>query len=202
MCHKKVLDAEFGCFVHLNFSLHVPANHLFIVCMRLLKLVNLTPRMYLGESMLDTYQKDMIMIERSKGEVRKKERLLEKEEEERERQERRDREEEEEEEKGRKKRERRRRKEGKEKKAEDGDMSSVGHRSQSNDAKQESTYDDDEEEEEEEEGEEEEEKKSRGKKKRHKSRDKDKKTEKEKEQVAIPHRRIVSYNDLTSLSKR
>ena len=50
--------------------------------------------------------------------------------------------------------------------------------------------------------EEEEEKKSRGKKKRHKSRDKDKKTEKEKEQVAIPHRRIVSYNDLTSLSKR
>ena len=37
---KEVLDAEFGAFVHLGFSLHAPHQHVYLTYSRLLRLVN------------------------------------------------------------------------------------------------------------------------------------------------------------------
>jgi len=52
---KQVFDAEFGAFVHLGFNLHVPHQHVFLVCSRLLKLVYMSFQKYLGDDMRDLY---------------------------------------------------------------------------------------------------------------------------------------------------
>lgn len=36
---KEIFEAEFGAFVHLNFSLHYPLDHVYLMCSRLLKQV-------------------------------------------------------------------------------------------------------------------------------------------------------------------
>lgn len=46
---KDLFSAEFGAFVHLRFSLHIPAPHVRLVLMRFLKLLHKTPRQYFGD---------------------------------------------------------------------------------------------------------------------------------------------------------
>lgn len=79
---KELFEAEFGAYVHLNFSLHVPAAHLFVVYNRLLRLVNLSSGAYLGEHMLSVYAEDIRTIETGKATEREQRRRLREEEEE------------------------------------------------------------------------------------------------------------------------
>ena len=58
---KEVFDAEFGAFVHLGFTLLVPHQHVGLVCNRLLKLVYKTTKNYLGDELMDLYNKDICM---------------------------------------------------------------------------------------------------------------------------------------------
>lgn len=46
---KEILAAEFGCFVHLGFSLHIPHQHVHLVFSRLLKLLHKSNREYLKD---------------------------------------------------------------------------------------------------------------------------------------------------------
>lgn len=62
---KEVFEAEFGAFVHLGFSLHVPYPHVYLVYTRLLKLVNRSSRSYLGEEMSARYLNDLRELERA-----------------------------------------------------------------------------------------------------------------------------------------
>ena len=48
---KEVFEAEFGAFVQLGFSLHIPHQHVYLIYTRLLKLLHKTSRSYLGEEM-------------------------------------------------------------------------------------------------------------------------------------------------------
>ena len=48
-----------GCFVALGFTLHAPSPHLFLMCTRLLKLVNKSNRAYVGEDMLEMHASDL-----------------------------------------------------------------------------------------------------------------------------------------------
>jgi hypothetical protein len=60
---KEIFRAEFGAYVHLGFSLDLPQQHVHIVYMRLLKLVNKSNRAYLGEDMENVYT-DFVLLER------------------------------------------------------------------------------------------------------------------------------------------
>ena len=60
---KQVFDAEFGAYVHLGFSLHLPYTHVFCVYSRLLKLVHDNSRHYLGEEMHESYLQDILAQE-------------------------------------------------------------------------------------------------------------------------------------------
>jgi len=57
---KVVFEAEFGAFVQLNFSLHVPYPHVHLMYTRLLKLLNKSSKQYLGDDMSDLYASDLI----------------------------------------------------------------------------------------------------------------------------------------------
>ena len=46
---KEIFHAEFGCFVHLSFTLHIPHPHVHLVFSRLLKLLHKTNREYLKD---------------------------------------------------------------------------------------------------------------------------------------------------------
>ena len=56
VARKQVFEAEFGAFVHLGFNLHVPHQHVFLVCSRLLKLVYINFQKYLGDDLMDLYR--------------------------------------------------------------------------------------------------------------------------------------------------
>jgi hypothetical protein len=60
---KQILEAEFGVYVHLGFSLHISYTHIFCVYSRLLKLVHDTSKHYLGDEMQDTYLQDIFELE-------------------------------------------------------------------------------------------------------------------------------------------
>lgn len=51
----KVIDAEFSAFAHLEFSLHLPHQHIFVMYTRLLALVHKVPRSYLGDEIHNDY---------------------------------------------------------------------------------------------------------------------------------------------------
>jgi hypothetical protein len=53
----QIMDAEFGAFMHLNFSLHIPHEHIYIMYTRLLKQLHKTSRVYLGEERFSEYTK-------------------------------------------------------------------------------------------------------------------------------------------------
>lgn len=55
---KQVYEAEFGAFIHLGFTLHVPHSHVHLVYTRLLRLINKSSRAYLGEDMHEVYLQD------------------------------------------------------------------------------------------------------------------------------------------------
>lgn len=57
---KVVFEAEFGAFVQLNFSLHLPYPHVYLMYTRLLKLLNKSSKQYLGEDMSDLYASDLV----------------------------------------------------------------------------------------------------------------------------------------------
>ena len=78
---RQLFDAEFGTFVHLGFTLHVPAPQLFTVFTRLLKLVNRTPRGYIDSEIMETHTNDIFTVERAKQTVRLQRREKEEEEE-------------------------------------------------------------------------------------------------------------------------
>lgn len=61
---KQVFEAEFGAFVHLGFTMHIPFPHVYLMYSRLLKLLNQTSKHYLGETMNDIYVQDIIAQER------------------------------------------------------------------------------------------------------------------------------------------
>lgn len=63
---KQVLDAEFGAYVQLGFSLHFPSRHIYLVYTRLLKLVGKKSNPYLGEEMTHLYVQDLREVDRSK----------------------------------------------------------------------------------------------------------------------------------------
>lgn len=63
---KQVFDAEFGAFVRLGFNLHVPHQHVFLVCSRLLKLVYESFQKYLGDDLMDLYSQDILVYERER----------------------------------------------------------------------------------------------------------------------------------------
>lgn len=64
LSQKQVLEAEFGAFVNLGFSLHIPSSHIYLVYVRLLKLLNLSSRNYLGEEMNNLYVNDILELNR------------------------------------------------------------------------------------------------------------------------------------------
>jgi hypothetical protein len=67
---KEVLEAEFGAFVHLGFTMHLPFPHVYLMYSRLLKLVNKTSKHYLGDTMHDIYVKEIIAQERLREQSR------------------------------------------------------------------------------------------------------------------------------------
>lgn len=79
---KEVFDAEFGAYVHLGFSLHLPYTHVFYVYSRLLKLIHDSSKHYLGDEMHESYLKDIIgqetayAVERDNQSQREKEMFL------------------------------------------------------------------------------------------------------------------------------
>ena len=60
---SEIFSAEFGAFVHLKFSLHVPHRHLHVVYSRLLKMIHKSGREYLSEDMDDVYAKYIMEFE-------------------------------------------------------------------------------------------------------------------------------------------
>ena len=48
---KEVFDAEFGAYVHLGFSLHLPHQHVGVIFAHLLRLLHKNTRSYLGDDM-------------------------------------------------------------------------------------------------------------------------------------------------------
>jgi hypothetical protein len=66
---KSIIEAEFGVYVHLGFLLHIPHQHIYLVYLRLLKLVNKNNQSYLKDDMLDMYVKDVKFIERMNSEM-------------------------------------------------------------------------------------------------------------------------------------
>jgi hypothetical protein len=66
---KDVFEAEFGAYVKLGFSLHVPHTHVHAVYMRLLRLVHKTSRQYLQEDMHEMYVQDVLMLDRIKRQM-------------------------------------------------------------------------------------------------------------------------------------
>jgi hypothetical protein len=64
LAKKQIFDAEFGAYVHLGFSLHIPYMHVFTVYCRLLKLVHNNSRHYLGDDMQEAYLQDLYTVER------------------------------------------------------------------------------------------------------------------------------------------
>lgn len=67
---KEVFDAEFGAFVCLGFSLHVPYQHIHLMVTRLMSLVNRGIKPYLGEDMMDRFSADVYMLERMRAEAK------------------------------------------------------------------------------------------------------------------------------------
>ena len=63
---NEIFDAEFGAFVHLGFSLHVPHQHIYLVYTRLLKLQQKTSRQYLTDEMSDLYTHNILFLEHMK----------------------------------------------------------------------------------------------------------------------------------------
>jgi hypothetical protein len=61
----QVLDAEFGAYVQLGFSLHVPFTHVVLVATRLLKLVHKSLRDYLG---LEMHHVLNVLLQEKQGE--------------------------------------------------------------------------------------------------------------------------------------
>ena len=70
MPKKQVFEAEFGAYVHLGFSLHIPYNHTYHVYVRLLKLVHNSSKQYLGDDMNEIYMKDIFVLERENERVK------------------------------------------------------------------------------------------------------------------------------------
>eukprot|EP01038_Epipyxis_sp_PR26KG_P012988 gene12988-17416_t len=64
---KQVFDAEFGAFVHLGFSLHIPYQHIHSVYSRLLKMANQTGKQYLGDEMNEMYRQDIVELEQARA---------------------------------------------------------------------------------------------------------------------------------------
>ena len=62
---KQVLDAEFGAYVQLGFSLQFPSQHVYLVYTRLLKLIGKSSKQYLGEELSNTYVQDLMDIDRT-----------------------------------------------------------------------------------------------------------------------------------------
>jgi hypothetical protein len=60
---RQVLDAEFGGYVSLGFTLHVPQAHLHLVYNRLLRSISKTSKEYLGKEMYEAYTHDRLMCE-------------------------------------------------------------------------------------------------------------------------------------------
>ncbi len=67
---KQVFEAEFGAYIHLGFSLHVPHQHLVLMYRRLLKLINKTSKQYLGEDMEERFIEDIMNHEHNKEQIR------------------------------------------------------------------------------------------------------------------------------------
>lgn len=66
LSRKQIFEAEFGAYVYLGFSLHVPYQHLYLMYTRLLTLINKSSRRYLGEDMQDVFMQDILCIEHTK----------------------------------------------------------------------------------------------------------------------------------------
>jgi hypothetical protein len=60
---REVFNAEFGAFVHLGFSLHIPHPHVYLMYTRLLKLLHKSSREYLGDEMENMYSQTIIALE-------------------------------------------------------------------------------------------------------------------------------------------
>ena len=65
---QDIYDAEFGAYVKLEFTLHVPCQHVFLVYTRLLKLINKSSRSYLGDEMSEFYTTVIAQLERYRSE--------------------------------------------------------------------------------------------------------------------------------------
>ncbi len=63
---QDIYDAEFGAYVKLEFTLHVPCQHAFLVYTRLLKLINKSSRSYLGDEMSEFYTSVIAQLERDR----------------------------------------------------------------------------------------------------------------------------------------
>ena len=66
VARNEIFDAEFGAFVHLGFSLHVPHQHIYLVYTRLLKQQQKTSRQYLTDEMSDLYAHNILFLEHLK----------------------------------------------------------------------------------------------------------------------------------------
>ena len=70
---SQLIDAEFGCFVQLDFALHVPTNHVIVMCTRLLKLIHMKLRDHLGEEMMIVLNEYLRTTEKNKRDREKRE---------------------------------------------------------------------------------------------------------------------------------
>lgn len=68
---RQIFDAEFGAFVLLGFSMHLPYKHIYLSFTRLLKLISQTSKQYLGERMNEVYVNDILCMERRTADIRK-----------------------------------------------------------------------------------------------------------------------------------
>ena len=66
---SQLIDAEFGCFVELDFALHVPSNHVIVMCTRLLKLIHMKLRDHLGDEMIIVLNEYLRTAEKNKREM-------------------------------------------------------------------------------------------------------------------------------------
>jgi hypothetical protein len=60
---RQIFAAEFGAFVYLGLSVNFPQAHITLMTNRLLKLVHMNMRSYLGEKALEAYKQSMLDID-------------------------------------------------------------------------------------------------------------------------------------------
>ncbi|RYG63725.1 hypothetical protein EON64_15340, partial [archaeon] len=66
---KQLFDGEFGVYVSLNFTLHLPYQHVHWMYLRILTMLNTSSRVYLGAGLEEVCREDVRRIEMDREEM-------------------------------------------------------------------------------------------------------------------------------------